>query len=204
MKNRGIKILSAVLIVVMILTMTTAVLAEGTEGEKRTAGERAQKLRDAGQKFEMLFTQYAPDLLDDYLLVKQEHIDFHKERKAEHESFKAQIKGDLNLIIDAFVAGDISGEDAKAAIIETRDNLKAYRDALSAIKDAKQSEREGLKTQRESLRQQIQTALAADEVDTALMYSLMEQSLNLYQDHLALDYKYAAQIDTLKAEHFPE
>lgn len=203
MKKRGIKILSAVLVAVTILTMTTAVLAEGTEGE-RTAGDRVQDLKDAGQKLEMLFTQYAPDLLDDYISVKQEHTDFHLDRKAEHESFKEQIRGNLNAIIDAFVAGEISGEEAKAAIIEMRDNLTAYRDELSLIKDAKLAEREGLKAQRESLRLQIQGALAAEEVDTALMYSLMEQSLNLFKDHLALDYKYAAQIDELKAEYFPE
>lgn len=204
MKNRGIKILTAVLVVIMLLSMSTAVLAAGTEGTEKTAGEKAQKLREAGQKIETLFTHYAPDLLDDYLSVKQEHAAFHQYRKAQHQSFKEQTRGSLNSIIDAFVAGEMSGEEAKATIIEIRDNLKGYRDELSVIRDAKLAEKEGLKVQRESLRLQIQTALKADEVDEALMYSLMEQTLAQFRAHLEMDYKYAAQVDAVKAEYFPE
>lgn len=198
MKNRGIKILTAVLVVIMLLSMTTAVLAAGTEGEK------AQTLREKGQKLEVLFAEYAPDLLDDYLSLKQEHEAFHQGRKTQHERFKKQTRGGLNTIIDAFVAGEISGEDAIAAIIETRDSLKAYRDELLAIKDAKKAEKDALKTQRESLRLQIQAALKADEVNEALMYSLMEQTLTQLRIHLEMDYKYADQVDAIKAQYFPE
>jgi len=195
MKKRGVKILTALLVIVMIMSFTTAVLAADDEQEAKG---------NTGTKTTMLYVEYAPELLSDYLDAKQEHEAFHEGRKAINETFKADREGQLQSILDAFVAGEMSGDEAMNAIIEMRDNAKALKEEAAAIREAKQAENEPLKTQRDSLRDQIKAALQADEVDAELMHSLLEQSLELLKDHLAVDYKYAAQMDAARAKYFPQ
>ena len=194
MKKRGIKILSAALVIILIMSMATAVLAED-DGEGQQDGQnRTQTL---------LFTKYAPELLDDYLAAKEEHANFHADRKAEHEALKEQIRAELTSIIDALIDGEMTGEQAKRAIIFIRDSLAGMRDEIAPIRDAKQAENDPIKAERESLRARIKAAIEAETVDEDLVASLLEQGLSLLKQHLAIDCKYAAQVDAAKSKYFP-
>ena len=197
MKKRGIKILSAVLVVAMILSFATVALAESPQEEK-PKGERNQD-----RTIITLFVKYAPGSLAEYLSTKQEHTQFHEGRKEAYEAFKKQTKGQLAEILDAFIEGEMTAEEFKSTVTQMRDTLKAYKEQMVSIREAKQSENEALKTQHESIKTQLETALASEVKDEVLIKSLLEQRLALLKQHLAVDYKYAAQVDAAREQYYP-
>jgi Asp-tRNA(Asn)/Glu-tRNA(Gln) amidotransferase B subunit len=198
MRKKGIKILSAILVIVLVMSFATVALAADQEGAE-PKGERKPSRSNAA-----LFLKYAPDSLADYLSTKQEHEAFHEGRKTVHETFKSQAKGNVNELIDALIAGEMTVEEFTSAVTEMRDTLKDFKAQMESIREAKKAENEPLKTQRESIQTQMKTALAAEVKDEALIKSLLEQSLELLKQHLAVDYKYAAQVDAARAQYFPE
>lgn len=189
MKKRGLKILSAVLVLVMILSISTAALAAGNKGRSTNGAQ------NKGRALEALYVKYAPDLLDDYLAVKQEHETFHEERREENNGLRVRLREQYSSVIDAFLSDEITAEQAKEQLLACRNNICAFNDEVTAILEEKKTQLEALKIQRESLRLQIQEALRAETPDEALIHSLLEQTLVIFKQHLALDYEYAAKID---------
>lgn len=129
MKKHGTKMLSALLIVVLMLSMSTAVLAAGPNYEQQNTKQ------DKGAALTLLFAMYAPESLSEYLSTQQEHEQFHAGRKDAHDELKQDAGVQFTDIIDAYKNGEMSAEDAINAIIERKDNLEDFKEELSKIVD---------------------------------------------------------------------
>ena len=195
MKKRSVRILTAVLVVVMIMSVTTAALAAGQEEPQ---GSQQSK----GEALERLFVRYAPGSLAEFLSVRQEHQEFHEARKLVHEELKTNARLKFSEIIDAYLAGELSAEDAMNALLSQKDDSAQFREELKELMEAKKEENEAIKTQSESIRLQIGQALKADEPDAGQIKALLEQTLALLKQHLSVDYKYAAMEDALIAQYY--
>jgi len=196
MKKTGKVLVILALVLVLLAGMAvTAFAAPGDEKDEKKQGD--------GKSLARLFLLYDPDSLDDYLAFREEHKAFHEGRQAQREQAKQDIRDGLNAIIDAVLAGEMTVDEARDAIEAARANMDAARGELSAIGEAKKAENESIRSQIESARAQIKTELEAETVDEAQVASLLGQIMALHDQHLAADYKYAAQFDAVIAQYLP-
>jgi hypothetical protein len=220
-----ITIFLALTILLSMSMVTYAAPASGSE-PNQPGGPRGSRLaedgsvrpsdaptgeRPRGANLSMLFELYYPEGLAAFDALNAEHQEFHlgqaairDAHKAEIQAMKADTKAQFDAINAALEAGTITEEEAivqkdaiRSTIEEKRAENSVTRAALEVIKTNKQAEVAAINALREANRTTLRTALTSDPVDEVAIASSLATVTSLLEQHIAVDYTYAAQIADL-------
>jgi chromosome segregation ATPase len=194
--KKTIKTLMTSAIAIALLFSATIAFAEESTNETTR--------QDYDKALTRLFYKYDSDNLDAYQAVKDEHKAFHESRTNDRSDIKEHTQSKIEEVKEALANEEITKDEAREAISEIRETVSTYREEAKSIIEAKKETNEQIKEQMLEVKEQIKNALAEDEVDESLIKSLLQQTLDLLNQHLELDKSTAQQIDELKAAYLAE
>jgi len=194
------KLIVFLLVAVMMVSSSVMVFAEDNAeaiAERPQRTELSQEEKEA--KREELFNLYNPGAYLDLLAAKEAHDTFHEDAKAERELVKAARQAEREALKASVEAGEITREEAQVIIEEKKAANEVLRGEIESIKVLKQADVESNKAEVQAVRESLKTALQAEEIDAVYVASLLDQMVDLLEDHIDIDYYYYNMIQALVA-----
>jgi len=193
------KIVVLLLVGLMVMAGSVMAFAEETPaelGERPIREERSPEEKRA--KVEELFSLYNPDGLEAFNQITEEHKSFHEMAKSIRESFKSDLQTQRQAIRTQLENGEITQEEVQAMKETAKAERQVFKEEAMAIKASKQAEVQAIKEEHKALRTSLKEALKAEVVDQGLVASLLDQMVELLEDHVEVDYKYFEMMQSLR------
>lgn len=195
------KLVVVLLIALMMLSSTALVFAEETtqdiRGERTERTERTRE--DQRGKVIELFEQYNPAGLESFNAINGEHKSFHEMVRAEKELIKAEFQAAREALKELAESGELTREEIKEIYASYKAEREAFRAEAEGLKVAKQVAVEANKAELKSVREALKAALQSEVVDGAYVSGLLNQMVDLLEEHVGIDVYYYDQIHALKA-----
>lgn len=209
------KLLSGVLASLLIFGafVPTSTFADEVTSEKGPRGERpANEMRNpfAGEKKERtpeekaelrleLVETYAPNQVDTYTALVEEHQEIHADideakeeikeaREEKKEAIREEVKAYIEGLKEQIENEEITREEAAEQFETYAEDLKANREAMKPDQDALdaiKADLEANKSAREAVRSELKVAIDSEDTDAA--YSLILDLIELGSEHNAID-----------------
>jgi len=193
------KIMVLLMVGLMVITGSMTVFAEETTDKineravkaERTSGERREKLEE-------LFLTYNLDGLDAFNTAVDEHKAFHDMAQSEKEAFRLEIQAEKEAIREQFDNGELTEEEVRVIVEERKAERELIKEDVLEIKDLKKADVEAIKAEVQLVRTSLRDALQAEEIDAVYVGSLLDQLVELLEEHIDVDYLYYDMIQDLR------
>lgn len=177
-----------------IISITLVLLVLVSAGTAAFAQEDTQEI-DSPRTIETLFDKYNPTAKQEFLTLQEEHREFHEERSVIRLEIIQNYSGQVSSITGQVADGTITPAEGREQLQALRAGVKSIREAIAAVLEPKKAEIEAIKNQAEAVRDSIKDALKEDEVSESQIAGYLDQLVDLLNQHLEIDFKYAALVD---------
>lgn len=182
------KILLLTLIGMMAFAGFTFADDTDTTERERPVQEQREK-GDYEERILETVTTYAPELLDQYLYIQEQHEAIHVDlealkevHKAEKEAMRADFKAEMKALIES---GELTREEAKVLFEEAKAefilNKEALRAEIEALKASYGLSKDNFKALNESLKSLVELE------DSAAINAHLYEMIAYYEAHVTFD-----------------